>query len=316
MTTKQALKVLAAALLAVSTAGPAAASGLRTQFGEVVVRNLKIGQTYSLKKMLNLPYRVVNTGDQPVDLKLDVVRLSTASLKAGYQPLPDLSWVTLSTRAFTVNPNEEVATDVIVSIPDDEKYMGHRYEADIWARTSDHSSIVAVGMMSKLLIAVSSKRATAEELKYKPSEHQLANLDFTLFPAIGKVPDFPVGRDVDLTKEYKVSIKLVNPNDQAMKFKIVSEPNWETMLTRPEGFEDAWDPKWLRPAQDVVEVPGNSLKDVGLFLHLPQGESYYGRRFFFPVSVTPLGTDIPTRVFYKLLVGVESKPAAAAGAKK
>ncbi len=304
-----------AALLGLA-ALPASAGGLRTPFGEVVVRNLKIGQTYSLQKMINLPYRVVNTGEDQVDLMIDVIRLDTSTLKDGYEPLPDLSWVTLSTRSFTVQPNEEVATDVVVSIPDDEKYMGHRYQANIWARTRDRSSIVAVGMMSKLLIAVSSKRATVEEQKYKPSDHQLANLDFTLFPSVGKIPDFPVGREVDLAKEYKVSIKLVNPNDQAMTFKIVSEPNWETLLGRPNGFEDAWDPKWLRPAVDEVEVPGNSLKDVPLFLHLPQSDAYYGRHFFFPVSVTPVGTDIPTRVFYKLLVGVQDKPAAKPDAKK
>lgn len=306
-----------AALLALGAAGPAAAnSGLRTQFGEVVVRNLKIGQTYSLQKMLNLPYRVVNTGDQQVELKVDLIQLATGDLKDGYEPLPDLSWVRLSTQDFTVDPSQEVASDVIVSIPDDPKYMGRRYEADIWAHTIDRTTIVAVGMMSKLLIAVSSQRATQDELKYKPSERQLANLDFTLFPAIGKASDVPVGRVVDLTKDYKASIKIVNPNDQAMRFKIVSEPNWETLLTRPRDFEDAWDPKWLTPAEDVVEVPGNSIKDVALSLHLPQGDSYYGRHFFFPVSVTPLGQDIPTKVFYKLLVGIQDKPAAPGAPKK
>src|SRR5687768_3037305 len=54
----------AAAILAALLAsdGPAEAAGLRTKFGEVIVRGLKIGQTYSLNNLLNLPLRVVNTG--------------------------------------------------------------------------------------------------------------------------------------------------------------------------------------------------------------------------------------------------------------
>src|SRR5579885_572717 len=83
------LAVLAAAAM-LGGSLPADASGLRTQFGEVVVRNLKIGQTYSLQKMINLPYRVTNTGEEPVDLTVDVIRLDTATLKDGYEALPSL----------------------------------------------------------------------------------------------------------------------------------------------------------------------------------------------------------------------------------
>jgi hypothetical protein len=304
--------VTAAALLAAAflAAAPAQAdSGLRTQFGEVVVRNLKIGQTYSLQKMLNLPYRVVNTGDDSVNLRIDVVKLATETLKDGYDPLPSLDWVRVSTHDFIVQPNAEAVTDVIVSIPDDEALMGRRFEADLWARTQTPRGMVAVGVASKLLIQVSSQRASEEELKYKPSEHQLTNLDFTLYPAVGRADGVPVGKPVDLTKDFKCSVKLINPNDKPMRFKIQSMPNWEVLLDRPKGYVDGWDPKFVTPAVDEIEVPANSLRDVALKFEVPNEDRFYGRAFYFPIAVSVQDQEIPSRIFYKLLVRMQDRPA-------
>lgn len=303
------MKYMLAGALLLLAARPARAAGLRTQFGEVVVRNLKIGQTYSLQKMLNLPYRVTNTGEEPVNLVIDVIKIATETVKEGYELVPSTSWVTLSQREFPqLQANAEAVADIVVSIPDDESLLGRRFEAPIWARTQSPRGVIAVGMMSRLHIQVDSKRATEEELKYKPSDRQIANMDFTLFPAVGRVQGAAVGRVVDLTKEHKVSIKLVNPNETPLRLKIVSEPNWEALLEKPKGFVDAYNPKWLKPESDVVEVPANSLKDVKLTLEIPQEDRFYGRMFFFPVSVQLQDQEIASRVYYKLLVQMEPHP--------
>lgn len=303
------MKNMLAMLILLLAARPAAAAGLRTQFGEVVVRNLKIGQTYSLTKMLNLPYRVINTGDEPVTLIVDVIKVATETVKEGYELVPSTSWVTLSRREFPqLQANAEAVSDIVVTIPDDEKLLGRRFEAPIWARTQSPKGVIAVGMMSRLLIQVDSKRATEEELKYKPSDRQIANLDFTLYPPVGRTENVALGREVDMTKEHKVSIKLINPNEVPLKLKIVSEPNWEAQLERPKTYVDAYNPKWLRPESEIVEVAPNSLKDVKLFLNIPLEDRFYGRNFFFPVSVQVLDQEISSRVYYKLLVALEPHP--------
>ena len=113
--------LLAAAALSLSAA-PVLASGLRTPFGEVIVRNLKIGQTYSMHKLLNLPIRVVNTGEEMVDLRIETVH-STA-LNPGYEEIPSLDWVRVESGTFTVRPNREAVSDLIITIPNDPALLG------------------------------------------------------------------------------------------------------------------------------------------------------------------------------------------------
>ncbi|MBI3554624.1 MAG: hypothetical protein HY077_19190 [Elusimicrobia bacterium] len=310
-TKKTTLKQIILLALGLIASGPfdGRAAGLRTQFGEVVLRRLKIGQTYSMQKFLNLPYRVVNTGDEPVTLKVDIISIATDQLKEGYEPLPDLSWVKLDTREFPVlDPNHEAVSDVTISIPNDSTVMGRRFQANIWSHTQSPKGIVAVGMLSRLLIQVDSTPPSEEDKKFKPSEHRAANMDFTLYPSVGRAEDVPLGIDYDLKKAQKISVKLINPNDEKMRFRIQSLPNWEANLERPKGFVDAYNPKWLRAASTEVEVEGNSLKEVPLIVNIPDESQHYHRNFFFAVAVDVAGQEIAARVFYKLMVTTVAAP--------
>lgn len=290
---------------------PAAAAGMRTKFGEVVVRGLKIGQTYSLKELVNLPYSVVNTGDEEVEILIDTVTVTAQVLKTGYEAVPETpSWVSLQQHRFFAQPNAEVATDVIITLPNDPALLGRRFQCDIWARTRGNRGMLAAGMRSRLLIHVDSVPPTEDELKKKFVNKRLASLDFTLLPTNGTVEDFPLGVKVDLKKAHKLGVKIINPNDDTLHFRIRSIPNWESLLTRPEGFEDAYDARWLKPAQDVVEVKGNSISETGLVLEIPDLPETRGKSFFFAVGVEALEAEIPTSVYYKLHVRTRAAKAA------
>ena len=289
-------------ILIASLATPSFAAGLRTKFGEVVVRNLKIGQTYSLNKLLSLPLRVLNTGDESVDLRVDVIKASPEALRAGYEVVPDTGWVRLDKQSFTVEPSHEAVTDVVLSIPNDKALLGRKFEADLWSRTQSKAGMFGVGMQSRLLFHVSSALPTDEELKAKFVDRKLANLDFTLLPMSGKADDVPVGKEQDLKALSKISIKLINPNDAKLTFRIRSLPNFEALLTVPSGYEEAPDPKWLRAASEIVKVDSNSIKETALLLNVPDEPRYRGKAYFFPVSVEILEQEIPARAYYKLMV--------------
>ncbi len=49
------------------------AAGLSTGFSEVTLENLEIGKTYSTKEVAKLPLIVVNTGKEPVDVKMEIL---------------------------------------------------------------------------------------------------------------------------------------------------------------------------------------------------------------------------------------------------
>lgn len=293
-----------AALLALTL--PSRATGLRTPFGEVIVRNIKIGQTYSLYKLLNLPMRVVNTSHEQVDLTINVVRVGAGEMRPGYDPIGSLDWVRLERSSFTVGPNREAVSDVIISLPNDPALLGRRYEADIFTRTVSQRGMYDVGLQSKLLIHVDSTPPSEDELKKKYVDEHLANLDFTVMPVNAEVADVPLGRVVDLRKERKLSIKLINPNDRALDFRVRSIPSWESMIQAPPGFADPRDPKWLAPDQDVVKVAGNSIGETSVRLDIPDDERNRGKDLFFIVSFEVLEQKIPTHVYYRLMVHTAS----------
>ncbi len=300
-------KMLAAAILALLFgADPARAGGLRTPFGEVTIKNLKIGQTYSLKDLINFPLRVINTGSESVQLDIQTRRVPATSLKRGFEPVPDLSWVKVEQSTFTISPQQEAITDVVVSIPDDPKLLGRRFQADIWTRQISRSAMLLTAIDSRLLIEVSSVPPTPDELKKKFVHHRVANLDFTLFPTNAEADDVPLGVDYNLEKERKIAIKIVNPNDETLHFRIKSVPNWEALLHVPHGFEEAYDARWLRPKDELMAVPGNSIRRMGLIVRVPDEARYYGKAFFFPVAVEVLEQEIPAKIYYTLEVRLKN----------
>lgn len=275
------------------------AGGLRTPFGEVIVRNIKIGQTYSLFKLVNLPLRVINTGADPVDLRIETVKHTV--LTPGYEPIPALDWVRVDRGTFTVEPNREAVTDLIITIPNDTALLGRRFQADVWSHTVDPRALL-VGLQSRLLLHIDSTPPTEEELKNKFVDETVANLDFTILPVNASVSDIPLGREVSLRKERKISIKMVNPNDRPLNFRVRSIPVWESMITVPQGYEEAYNARWLLPEKDVIKVAGNSIAETSLRLNIPDKAEHRGKRFYFVVSFEVLEQKIATRVFYRLAV--------------
>jgi hypothetical protein len=283
------------------------ATGLRTSFGEVRVRGLKIGQEYSLNNLINMPLRIINTGKDSEDIRIDVIAVASAAV-AGYEPLPDLSWIKLDKNDFTALPNREAVTDIRISIPNDPKLLGRRFETHIWSRTKPSThGMYGAGLGSILLLEISSVPPSEDELKKKFVDHKLGNLDFTLFPTQGSVENADLGREIDLKKENKVSIKLVNPNDTKINFRIKSIPFYESLLTMPDGFESAPQYTWVRASTETIGVEGNSIKDIPLILNIPDEDGYKGKSYAFILSVEVLEQEVSARVYYELMVKTRPK---------
>ncbi|MBI3564733.1 MAG: hypothetical protein HY079_06015 [Elusimicrobia bacterium] len=294
-------RTAALAILTMAAAASAAHArgGLRTPLGEVVIRGLKIGQTYSMYKLLNLPLRVVNTGDDESEIRIETSRVSV--LSPGYEEIPSRDWVQVQQSTFTIPPNREAVTDLVIAIPNDAALLGRRFQADVWSHTIDPRAL-QVGLRSHLLLWIDSTPPTEEELKKKFVDEAVANLDFTVLPVNAAVSDIPLGRKVDLRKERKIAVKMVNPNDRALNFRVRSIPVWESMVIPPAGSEAASNPQWLTPEKSVVKVDGNSIADIGLSLDIPDRPENRGKKYLFIVSFEVLEQKIPTRVYYRLLV--------------
>lgn len=299
MRMKMMLAGLAAALTA---AAPASGAGLKTQFGEVIVKGLKIGRTYSMHKLVNLPLRLVNTGDVEVEVVISVIQPGAAVLRDGYDVIPSTSWVKLDTELLVIGPSREGATDISISIPNDPALLGRRLQVDFWSRTRDLIAPVAVGLQSHLLLQIDSTPPNEEELKAKYVDETLANLDFTVSPMSADIGEVALGRVVDLRKERKVSLKLINPNDVALNFRVRAIPVWESLAVPPAGTEAALDAGWLRPGKELVRVEGNSISEVPLSILIPDEERTRGKRFLLLLGVEVLEQKISTKVYSKIFV--------------
>jgi hypothetical protein len=129
------------------------AKGLSTGFSEVTLEELKVGREYSTREVAGLPLVVVNTGKEPIDLKIELLMPEPTELKEGYKPIPDLGWIRLEETEFrNIQPKEAAETDVHISIPDDDTYRGKKYQVFIWSHTV--GAAIGVGLKSKLLFMI------------------------------------------------------------------------------------------------------------------------------------------------------------------
>ncbi|MCM8781753.1 MAG: hypothetical protein NC828_01700 [Candidatus Omnitrophica bacterium] len=129
------------------------AAGLSTDFSEVSLENLEPGKTYSTKEVAALPLTVVNRGEEPIDLKIELLLPDASELKEGFEPIPDLGWVELKETEFKdIGPKKSVTTDVLINIPDNNIYRGKRFQVFIWSHTVGRQ--IGVGLKSKLLLSI------------------------------------------------------------------------------------------------------------------------------------------------------------------
>ncbi len=156
-------RILLGILLSFFFAEFAFAGGLSTTFGEVLVEDLPIGKAYSMEKEAKVPLIISNTSKQKVNLKIEVLAPQEGELEEDFEPIPDIEWIELSQREFVVEPDQAAKTDVIISIPDDEEYLGKKYQVFIWSHTVGRT--IGVGLKSKLLFTIRQEREQEQEIE-------------------------------------------------------------------------------------------------------------------------------------------------------
>jgi len=277
-------------------------AGLKTYFGEVVVQNLRIGQTYNLRDLVNLPLEVVNTSEYAVDMKMELRYPGGRDKRAGYEVIPSTSWIRLTKTFFTVQPGASAITDVIISIPDDEKYLGKKYQVNIWSGMTPGQRMLAAGLLSKLLITIAPERKAGKVIPPEKRKKIISNIDFYLTPPNIVVRGVKVGKKVDLEKFIGQTLKIMNPNDKAFTYRVSVKKVKDSMAALKSGFADTPDTSFLTLDKTEVKAEPLSIKEVKMFLELPKEEQYKGKRYMFIISVEVLGQEIKFSRYAKVFV--------------
>ncbi|MCS7228045.1 MAG: hypothetical protein NZ839_03670 [Endomicrobia bacterium] len=201
-------------------------AGLSTPNAAMYLFNLKIGQEYSLKQLLGYPFRVTYRGRFPVDLKITLEKPTTNYME--FEPIPDLSWVQLERSEFSLEPGETAETDIILKIPNDEKYLGKKYRLIISPATGapkgDNRAWLAfaVGLVCTLDFTIAPKPPTIEEIRQQQKRRLSGYLDVSVSPNRIFVYDIEPNKKYNLTKQFNEVIKIINATSQRVNVQIES----------------------------------------------------------------------------------------------
>lgn len=279
------------------------AVGLSVTWGEVRLENLKIGASYNMKDMAKTPYKVTYRGDKEVEIAVEVLAPREDELKDGYETIPDPSWVKVMNDRFFLGPGESAYSDVVITIPDDKKYFGKRYQAHVHAHSVGAvQGVIGLALTSRIMIGIAQSEETKEEMEQRKRGKLVANLSFKVMPDKIIVSDIPVGKKVDLKKRDGLSLKILNPSDEKLILTLKSISQEESMVSAAKGYQYAPDERFLQLNRKKITVSPNTIKEVKIYLRFPDKQEYEDKKYFFVIKVAPLKQIIPVSYYVKVFV--------------
>lgn len=286
------------------------AGGIRTDFGDVLIENLGIGQTYNLRDLAGTPLKVTNTGLDTVNIVIDVhippEEFITPNRKElGYKPIPDVNWVSLTQSQFVVPSGESAYSDVIIKIPNDPALYGKKFQASIYSRTNE-KRFLNLGVWSHLCMTIIPSKEDQEAREKNQKRGTIGNMEYTLLPDKLVILNAPLGRKMDIKKEIKKTMMLVNSGTDPIEIRMKVIPIGSTPLSLQSGYIEPKDSGWLKLKSDVYTVDGTGFTDPGLTLDLPKDPSLSKKKIMFVIKVEPANPDIIGVTYYgKVYVEVE-----------
>jgi len=279
---------------------------ISTPTADIVVSNLRIGQTYNLTEIANMPFRVKNIGIER-RIVLTLIKPTTSQVKEGYEPIPDINWVTLLKTDFSLMPGETAASDIIIKIPDDESLLGRKFEVKIRAETRPkeppEAGSVAIGLAltGSLRFSITPKPPTPEEIeKFKKARFKIYN--FNLVPNDLEIGEIPIGKKINIEKYAAKFLRLVNISDEPIKIRLNCIPISQTGLAIPEGWEPQPDTSYLTFPKQFITVKGMEIKKVNFYLNFPNKEEYRNKKYIFIVEASVEGELIRTTYRSKIYI--------------
>jgi len=302
---KKAYKIILVSLLisiSLVTGRDTSAVSMHSQFGEVIMENLRLGETYNTREMVNLPLLITNRGEQKITTFLTVVKPRREQLREGYEPIPDTNWIELSTDRMELEPGAQGASDVIIHVPSDEQYARRRYQVLIHSVGKGEGNI-AGGVYHRLLFSIAPSQAQVKQDERKIK--LLANLNYTVLPPKFMLYDFKLGQKQDLAKLTEKAFKIINSNDEDYRYRVSSMAIKDSKVTSSPGYEDCPDPSFLTFGESEVDVPANTVKVVKVFLNIPDRKEYKGKNYMFIIRTELLEQEISVDQYNRVYVTTE-----------
>ncbi len=255
-----------------------ASIGLGTKFGSIVLEKVDAGKTYNLMELRGVPYIIYNSGTGTTDVSIEVIPAQKP--RDGYEPMNDPSWLKIKPDRITLKGGDEFPCNMILSIPDDKSLYGRHFHALIRAQTVGEG-FFGTAVINNFYFSVGTEGP--EAVRKAKSETLLKTLNFDVSPQALYI-QVEAGKKVNIQKELGKSVKIINMGEENLKLKIKSVSN---VMNYPlqDGYEFTPDLKFLTADPDVVRVKSNRVKDVKLYVNIP--DEYKGKKIMFLLAVSP-----------------------------
>lgn len=296
----------------------AQAGGLSVTFCSPVLEHVSPGGVYNLKQMRGLVYTVANGYSTEREFEVKVRKPGSSLLDKAYEPIPDISWIRMIPEGFKLKPGEKMPCTIILSIPDEEKYIGHHYQAQLTAEvkpvsTSERGFKIATAATFKLKFNVGT--VEPEELLAKRKQERFMELNYRFEPeSFFMRKEIEPGREVYIgrlgglrgffsSKELP-GVKIVNLGPETIKLKFKSIP-CEKRFGVAEGYQPAPKPEFLRCRVKQIKIKSNQIKDVPLVLKIPVKPEYQVKKYAFILKAELFDTDVPLEIYSRIYVRIK-----------
>ncbi len=126
-------KVALTLAVALALIGLVSAGGLRVQPGGLLIQNVPPGLDYDIYTNTGIQLEIFNNDDREHTYTITSKKPSEVGLGVGseYAEIPDTAWFYYSKNEVTIPANSSGSLRMFVSIPNDERYIGKKWEVII-----------------------------------------------------------------------------------------------------------------------------------------------------------------------------------------
>jgi len=283
------------------------AAGMSSHCALMQLGNLKIGQSYSLQTLLGFPFSATYKGRAPADVYIEVKRPST-STPDGFEPIPDINWVKVVKDKFSVEPNETVETDIIVNIPDDEKYLGKKYFVNFRVASGPPKDNIidliafSAGIICSLQFSIAPKPPTEEELHQLEKQKLKGGFSVLVSPDRIILYKVPLGKKINVKKDFGETLKIVNLTEENIVVNIESVEISKSGMFPSPGYTETPDKDFISIGIKKIKLKPDMIKEIPIYIEIPDREEHQKKKYFFVIKSEIIGENIHVNYLTKIYV--------------
>ncbi|OGV42512.1 MAG: hypothetical protein A2X46_04380 [Lentisphaerae bacterium GWF2_57_35] len=227
-------------------------------YSKIVVENLPIGRAVSMKKLVNLPLRIGNRFNVPIEA-LVTIRVPQMP-REGYEPIPSVDWVSPEAASVEVPPLVESEIDMTIALPNDEALLGRRFQADVIVTTIGNRNLKGVHIgyeiTGSLLFSVAPVR---NETALQFALENPSDAAFLLDPPRIDLFEMVPGQAVEVLAPLGKPIQLVNKSKSVCSYRLEAISSAQSSY-KPDQGSQVGDPEDIQLGrQDILLDPGASI---------------------------------------------------------